>query len=166
MVLEKTLESPLDCKEIKSVNPEGSHSWIIIGKTNTEAEAPVLWLPDVKSWLIGKDPDAGKIEGRRRRGWQRMRWLYGLTDSLDMSLSKLGELVIDREAWRAAVHGGRKELEMTEQLDWTVVDIFIYHDTTLKYSLSHQITPELREWNVGIRNSWMSSAWWCLVTQM
>ena len=166
MVLEKTLESPLDCKEIKSVNPEGNHSWIIIGKTNSEAEAPVLWLPDVKSWLIGKDPDAGKIEGRRRRGWQRTRWLYGLTDSLDMSLSKLGELVIDREAWRAAVYGGRKELEMTGQLDWTVVDIFIYHDTTLKYSFSHQITPELREQNVGIRNSWMSSAWWCLVTQM
>ena len=78
---------------------------------------------------------------------------------MDMSLSKPRELVMDREVWRAAVHGGCKELETTEQLNWTVIDKFTYHDTTSKYSLSHQITPELREQNVGIRNSWMSSAW-------
>ena len=86
MVLEKTLESPLDCKDIQPVHPKGDQSWVFIGRTDVEAETPVLWPPDVKSGLIGKDPDAGKIEGRRIRGWQRMRWLDGITDSMDMDL--------------------------------------------------------------------------------
>ena len=89
VVLEKTLESPSDCKEIQPVNTKGNQSWIFIGKTDAKAETPVVWSPDGKNWLIGKDPDAGKDWSGRRRRQQKMRWLDGITDLMNMSLRKL-----------------------------------------------------------------------------
>ena len=99
-------------------NPKGNQSWIFIGRTDAEAEVPILWPPDTKNWLTGKDLMLKKIEGMRRRGWKRMRLLDGITDSMYMSLSNLRELVLDWEAWHATVWDG-KESDMTEQLNWT-----------------------------------------------
>ena len=108
VVLEKILESPLDCKEIKPVNLKGNQLWIFIGRTDAKAEISILWPPDVKSQLIRKDPDAEKDWRQRRRGQQRIRWLNSITDLMDMNLSKLQELVEDRGACCATVHGVTK----------------------------------------------------------
>ena len=128
MVLEKTLESPLDSKEGKPVNPKGNQPWIFIGRTDAEAEAPLLWPPDPKNWLIGKDPDAGTDWRQEEKGTTE--------DKMDMSLGKLREIVKDRDAWRAAVHGVPKSRAWLN--DWTELKLFY-------------LTQKKMYWNLPIR---------------
>ena len=105
VVLEKILESPFDSKQVKPVNPKGNQPWIFTGSTDAEAETSVRYPPDDNSQVIEKILLLGEIEGKKRRGWYRMMWLDSITDSIDMNYGKLQEVVRDREAWRAAVHG-------------------------------------------------------------
>ena len=121
VVLEKILESPLDCKEVQPVHPKGDQSWVFIGRTDAKAETPILWPPDAKSWLIGKDSDAGRDWGQEEKRMTEDEMAGWHHDSRDMSLGKLQELVMDREAWRVVVHG--VPTSRTQLSNWTELNM-------------------------------------------
>ena len=126
----RLLESPLDCKEIQPVHPKGDQSWVFIGRTDVEAETPILWPPDAKSWLIGKDPHAGKDWGQEEKGTTEDDMVGSITDLMDMGLGEFQELVMDMEACCAAVHGVAKswtQLSHWTELNWTQVEMLLWN---------------------------------------
>ena len=142
MELEKTLESISDCKEIQPVHSKGGQYWVSIGRTDAEAETPILWPHHVKNWLVGKDLILGGIEDRRGRGWRRIRWLDGITGSMDMGLGGFLELVMDREAWSAAVHGVTKSQTRLNWADWRRLLRVPWTARKSNQSILKEISPE------------------------
>ena len=152
VVLEKTLESPLDCKELQPVHPKGKQSWIFLGRTDAEAETPILWPPNVKSLLIWKEPGAGKDWQWKENGTTEDEMAGCITDSMNMSLSELQELVMDREAWRAAIHGAAKSqtrLSNWTELNWTKNKLLVHASTWMKLQRIMPLTPSEKKQSQG-----------------